>query len=498
MLGGFRLNSIAAVVPSITATGGTVSYYKTSSNAYKVHTFTTTGSNNFIVSAVSGTALAEALLVGGGGAGGGTQYGYTAAAGGGGGGGQILQPTNITITPQTYTISVGTGGTGVNGAGTVSRATNTTAFGYTALLGGLGGGGNLSGAGGTYPTGSGNGGAGAGYVTTPATSTTTSGFLKGGNSVSGGGGGGASSTIAGTNGTTNVGGTGSAGVAINFDGISRTYSPGGGGGGATAGVGGGSSGIASTRGTGGSSSSATGNPNTVDYGGGGGGAYQVSTTVNTTAGSGNQGIAIVRYPITPVSIEYVSSATSQTTSLTFPTVKAGDIAVYFNTARNSTTTIPTSVTPTGFTSISSPTTSSMRTTVFYKICTGSEGGTALTNMTASGSTYTEMVIYRPNIPTNSIIISAVNAENSPNAPADQTLTMSTLTGAFIGFAYYAGFSSVTSRPSTVTATREIANGTIQYLKTFEATSNLITFANSTISMADYGTNSLVSFTMDIV
>ena len=71
------------------ATGGTV----TTSGDYKIHTFTTAGSTNFVVSSV-GTApnnTFQVLMVAGGGGGGGE---YVAAGGGGGG---VIENTRYSL-----------------------------------------------------------------------------------------------------------------------------------------------------------------------------------------------------------------------------------------------------------------------------------------------------------------------------------------------------------------------------------------------------------------
>lgn len=123
------------------ATGGTES--TVSRAGYKVHTFTST--NPFVVSA--GTKTAEYLLVAGGGGGGsGTP---TSAGHGGGGGGGVLSGT-LTLSPGTYTVTVGAGG-GVTfpspgySAGTPGQPSNIVApgvVGFTSItaIGGGGGG----------------------------------------------------------------------------------------------------------------------------------------------------------------------------------------------------------------------------------------------------------------------------------------------------------------------------------------------------------------------
>lgn len=130
--------------------GGTVTYV----NGQAIHTFTTSSSFQMIA---SGTV--QMLLVGGGGGGG---CGYE---GGGGGGGGYIYQSAYTIPSGTYTVTVGSGGTGGVGAFPPSSGGNTffstllTAYGggaggseqnalgapyssYTATGGGSGGGGS--------------------------------------------------------------------------------------------------------------------------------------------------------------------------------------------------------------------------------------------------------------------------------------------------------------------------------------------------------------------
>jgi len=117
------------------ASGGTV----TTDGDYKIHTFTSSGS--FVVS-TPGT-LSDVLIVAGGGSGGwGTDHpaGTYDHWGGGGGAGGKIHLTNLAVTPQTYTITIGNGGAvsadkhfpGNNGG-------NSSAFGNTAIGGGGGG-----------------------------------------------------------------------------------------------------------------------------------------------------------------------------------------------------------------------------------------------------------------------------------------------------------------------------------------------------------------------
>lgn len=82
----------------------------------------------------------------------------------------------------------------------------------------------------------------------------------------------------------------------------------------------------------------------------------------------------------------IHSATSSflSASIAVPgTVVAGDLLVYYNMATTNTATIPTSVTPSGFTLIGSSSdsnTNGHRCNLSYKLAVGTEGGTNITGM----------------------------------------------------------------------------------------------------------------------
>lgn len=113
-----------------TPTGGTI----TTSGAYTIHTFTSTGT--FTVPYLKpGTKTLEVLLVG---AGGGSGKAYE-GRNGGGGGGEVSTVQQITMSATSYSIIVG--GAGTRGAWQVSGTNggNTSAFGITVNGGGYGG-----------------------------------------------------------------------------------------------------------------------------------------------------------------------------------------------------------------------------------------------------------------------------------------------------------------------------------------------------------------------
>lgn len=118
------------------ATGGTVVDIDIGGVPYRIHMFTSTGNSTFTVT--EGGEV-ECLIVAGGGGGGASDGGGASAAGGGAGG---LIQQNVTVSAQSYSITVGTGGNGGNG-GTDDpgdNGGNSSAFGFTAIGGGGGGG----------------------------------------------------------------------------------------------------------------------------------------------------------------------------------------------------------------------------------------------------------------------------------------------------------------------------------------------------------------------
>jgi hypothetical protein len=261
---------------AIVATGGTI----TTSGGFRIHSFTSVGTTNFVLTSPS-SITAQVLVVAGGGAG-----GYD--DGGGGGAGGVIYNAAFTITSGTYGVVVGNGGTsnGANGGNSVLSS-----------LTAVGGGGGATSNGNGQNGGSGGGiGWGAGNGATPGSGTAVQGFAGGGgtsapNYCAGGGGGaggvggtgsgitpgnggiGVSHTIAGT--TYNVGGGGGGGLAFqNSSGTNSTASFGGGNGAGS-----------------GTNAAVAGTPNT---GGGGGGA---NNTQAINGASGGSGIVIIAYSV---------------------------------------------------------------------------------------------------------------------------------------------------------------------------------------------------------
>jgi hypothetical protein len=159
----------------ISATGGITSEVVDKGRTYRVHTFTTVGNTNFVVSAVGNEPLVEYLVVGGGGGG-----GSDAEVGGAGGAGGFRQGT-LSVTAQTYVITVGAGGSkgsgpdsqagggtiGTNGGNSVFSTITSLGGGAGATRGGTANVGGSGGGGGDFGGVSAAGTAGQGFAAGP-------------------------------------------------------------------------------------------------------------------------------------------------------------------------------------------------------------------------------------------------------------------------------------------------------------------------------------------
>tara|TARA_R110001592_G_scaffold14388_1_gene64409 strand:- start:164 stop:1369 length:1206 start_codon:yes stop_codon:yes gene_type:complete len=280
-------DTAAGIQPTfVAATGGTIA----TSGDFKIHSFT--GDANFVVSGISGVSAnnkVSYLVVAGGGGGGGC--GSDGVGGGGGAGGMregrnqpidsytespISASTGLTVSAQTYPITVGGGGAKCTAGANSVFATITSTGGGKGGLRNTGSTGGSGGGGGHEHNGS-NG-------NTPPTSPSQG--NNGGNGANsapvypaGGGGGSAEA------GNTDGQGQGGDAVATSITSSPVEYAAGGGGGvqaGARKTGGGGGGGLGGDPGNAGVAGAANGG-----HGGGGGNS--------TVAGAGGSGIVIIRY-----------------------------------------------------------------------------------------------------------------------------------------------------------------------------------------------------------
>ena len=309
-LSGNLIPAIAAGGGSNNSTGGTI----TTSGAYRIHSFTTTGTSTFRPS-FSGSV--EVLIVGGGGGGG------SSLGGGGGGGGVIWMPSVNVSADTSYSIVVGAGGA------YETNGQNSTAFGAIGAGGGTSGVINSNGTNGGSGGGAGSSNSGVlevGGLSSGNSLGTNSGTIYGNrggnitvgqstNRLKGAGGGGAGGqgfdTDTNTIGDGGQTGAGSGGVGITNAILGTSYywaggggsgghisqfggwgGLGGGGGGAGEGGAGTGGGSALTNGSNGTmASNANGGAGGANTGGGGGaGNYN-----GGLGGTGGSGIVVIRY-----------------------------------------------------------------------------------------------------------------------------------------------------------------------------------------------------------
>jgi len=282
---------------SVTASGGSINDVNVDGKMYRTHTFSTVGTSSFIV---TNGGNVECLIVAGGGGGGGRFHG------GGGGGGGVIQLTNVDVTPTTYSIVVGDGGTaglastGDPGSQIGNNGQDSSAFGYTAIGGGGGGSNTNSTVAIGRSGGSGGGGAGTGDNASHQSGDGTSGqghrggiglghSTSGSERVGGGGGGAGGRGMHAAAYRTRDPGDGGPGISSTISGTLAYYGPGGGGGGEAettnmglGGIGGGGDGGSPSR---------TETAGEDGKGGGGGGS---NSSINGV-GHGGSGVVIIRY-----------------------------------------------------------------------------------------------------------------------------------------------------------------------------------------------------------
>ena len=229
-----NVDYITGLSPNFTSTtyaaptGGTI----TTAGSNRIHTFTTVGTDSitFLV-----PTTIQLLVVAGGGGGGGNGGAGTTLGGGGGGAGEMYYNATYSVTPGTYSITVGGGGAG--GAATV-KGTNGSVSVFSSISAAGGGGGDSGGTGSTGLSGGSGGGGGRPSSGTNAGGTSVKtagglGFAGGqgvqGTNLSGAGGGGAGG--AGSNSVTSPAvAAGGIGSANSISGASVTYAKGGTGG----------------------------------------------------------------------------------------------------------------------------------------------------------------------------------------------------------------------------------------------------------------------------
>ena len=301
----------------ISAAGGTV----TESGDYKVHSFT--GDGNFVVSSIGnslGGGNKVSYLVVAGAGGGGTQRG-----GGGGAGGYregkepsdpyapgaspLAASSGLTLSAQTYPITVGGGGTGSNDPSSGqpnaygTSGSNSVFSTITSAGGGVGGnntppshmngiaGGSGGGAGGQACA---VGAAGNTPPVSPSQGNAGGNDTRPGSPPGEGGAGGGGAATAGANSVMGCAGNGGNGTPSTISGSNVTRA-GGGGGGTTAPSANGSGGPGGGGEGGNAPPGSDGHAGTANTGGGGGGSGNTPNPSTANGGNGGKGIVVIRY-----------------------------------------------------------------------------------------------------------------------------------------------------------------------------------------------------------
>lgn len=203
--------------------------------------------------------------------------------------------------------------------------------------------------------------------------------------------------------------------------------------------------------------------------------------------------------ITPVSsLTYVTNVTiSNNPNITIPgTILDGDLCFYYDFAYTAVgvTTVPTAVTPTGFTNvlnISSAPNQACRAMLSYKILTTSDQLTSPVGMNST-SERKILLIFRPNktITTVTPVISASQATSA--TPASQTLSIDTTTEALVTLATY----STTTGPFSRQGDGTEVGLTYSYLR-YQLFNQNQSRSNSVVSQTDGGSNALSSLLFKI-
>ena len=209
---------------------------------------------------------------------------------------------------------------------------------------------------------------------------------------------------------------------------------------------------------------------------------------------------------TPTSLTFVNFQTSTTTSLNPPTLVAGDLIVVFMVARNTTTTIPTSVNAAmataGYSTVGADktvaTTQGTRVSAYYKRAVGTE--TTIGCMSGTQSTASWSASWRPNAPFTIIDpLGGANASVTDATPTSITLTLAGRPTATIGIGSYFTNGSPTTVFAGTTGT------TLAATRSFGPSGNLWSNAyetmgtNSTLSApSDWGSgNGIWGFTLSV-
>ncbi len=192
-----------------------------------------------------------------------------------------------------------------------------------------------------------------------------------------------------------------------------------------------------------------------------------------------------------IEMTFITAAVSNSTSVTWPTVQAGDVAFVFN-MNGGIGTVPTEVVPTGFTRFSTSTVASTaRYTASSKILTGSESGSL--TLQSGSSNRAVLLLFRGTQPITNLAFSTIGLEGQSGNPSSQTVLSNTEAGPIIVLACATGLAVttfVTETPNFAAVTSTANN----HMKVGHTIYNTVGTTNHTVDMGDVGNaNFLNSF-----
>lgn len=195
----------------------------------------------------------------------------------------------------------------------------------------------------------------------------------------------------------------------------------------------------------------------------------------------------------------IANSSGSTSSITIPaTAQAGDLCIILNGARQYTS-VPTSVTPAGFTVVAEFTREDdnfrVRSILSAKKLAPGDPGSSLTGMDATLSNQFEdwiVAVFRPTGSFNSFTANSINGEGTGDDPAPQTITASgaATLPAFLFGAFYGGIDGNTD--SATPAMSEITGSTDDIYLKYKLYGPGDTPADHTVDMDDEGSQVMSS------
>ena len=198
-------------------------------------------------------------------------------------------------------------------------------------------------------------------------------------------------------------------------------------------------------------------------------------------------IILSPYRFAAPSLAFQTSANSSAQTITCPTVSQYDIGVLFDAATNTAATPPTNVIPSGFTQLQTSSLTFYRTTLSYKIFTGSESGSSLTGLDGDFSNAKLLLVFRPNSAAASVGVSTFLQETTNTDPSSQLIAASGQSAPLLRLAICvdgtdAAAPSFTSGTFDATATKTGSGNGIRAGYTIQNTSP----SNDTVDTGDNG------------